>query len=112
MKDNLIYLQHIRDSIRKIERYLKGVSYEFFAKNDMVLSAVIRELEVIGEAANNINENFRIRHPEIPWDKMIGMRNRLIHEYFGVNKKIVWETCKTDLKDLKKAVLFILRKEK
>ncbi len=109
MRDDLIYLRHIRDSIRKIERYLKGVSYEYFVKNDMLVGATVRELEIIGEAANNVSANFKVNHPEILWDRMIGMRNKLIHEYFGVNKKIVWETCKTDLKGLKKSILFILK---
>lgn len=109
MKDNLVYLRHIKDSIRKIERYLKDVSYASFVKNDMLLGATVRELEIIGEAANNVSAHFKIKHPEILWDKMISMRNRLIHEYFGVNKKIVWETCGSDLKDLKKSIQLILK---
>lgn len=100
MRNDKVYLQHIVDAIAKIETYLKGASFESFSKNEMMVDAVVRELEIIGEAANNISEGFKEDHPPIPWDEMIGMRNRLIHEYFGVNKKIVWETCQTDLKEL------------
>jgi uncharacterized protein with HEPN domain len=105
MKDDLVYLQHILlESIDKIERYLKDTSFESFMFNDMQIDAVVRELEIIGEAANNVSEQFQSEHPAVPWSEMVGMRNRLIHEYFGVNTKIVWETCQSDLKDLKKFI--------
>jgi uncharacterized protein with HEPN domain len=105
MKDDLVYHQHILlESIDKIERYLKDTSFESFMFNDMQIDAVVRELEIIGEAANNVSEQFQSEHPAVPWSEMVGMRNRLIHEYFGVNTKIVWETCQSDLKDLKKFI--------
>lgn len=69
-----------------------------------MIDAAIRELEVIGEAAYNVGDEFQREHPDIPWDKMKGMRNRLIHEYFGVNIKIVWETCNNDLPNLKERI--------
>lgn len=108
MKNELVYLRHIIDAVEKIERYLADTSYKSFSENDMLIDAVVRELEIIGEAAGNISTSFHKKYPEVPWSKMIGMRNRLIHEYFGVNKKVVWETCITDLKELKKLILPIL----
>ncbi|OGB89533.1 hypothetical protein A2625_01260 [candidate division WOR-1 bacterium RIFCSPHIGHO2_01_FULL_53_15] len=108
MKNDLVYLEHIAEAIQKIEKYLKEVSFEQFSGNDMLIDAVIRELEIIGEAANQISGKARDQYPSMPWSQMIGMRNRLIHEYFGVNKKIVWETCSTDLKELRKILATIL----
>ncbi|KAF0134125.1 MAG: Nucleotidyltransferase [Candidatus Saganbacteria bacterium] len=105
MRDDRVYLKHITEAIDKVKRYISGNSFESFCNNDMLLDAVVRELEIIGEAANNISKEFQEKNPELPWILIIGMRNRLIHEYFGVNKKIVWETCQTDLKQLEKLLL-------
>jgi uncharacterized protein with HEPN domain len=74
----------------------------------MIIDAIVRELEIIGEAANKIDSETKARYPKMPWSQMIGMRNRLIHEYFGVNKKIVWETCQIDLIELKRILASIL----
>jgi uncharacterized protein with HEPN domain len=108
MKDDLVYLEHIFEAIQKIEKYLLNVSYDQFVDNDMQIDAVVRELEIIGEAANQISGEAKSQYSTMPWSQMIGMRNRLIHEYFGVNKKIVWETCSTDLKELKKILALII----
>lgn len=104
MKNNIIYLQHIFDSIKKIEKYLVGMNYNNFSKDDKTVDAVIRQLEIIGEAANNLDNDFKKNYPQIPFRNMIEMRNFLIHEYFGVNKKVVWDTCKIDLKSLKEII--------
>ena len=109
MKDNLIYLKHILESIEQIENYLHDVDYEAFTEDDMMINATVRMLEIIGEAANNLSKDFQYGHPEIDFRDIIDMRNFLIHEYFGVNKKIVWDTCKTDLPELKESVLRILK---
>ena len=97
MRDDQVYLRHILDAIGKIETYLEGQTYEFFCENDMMIDAVVRELEIIGEATNNLSEQLREIHPEIPWRDAIDMRNFLIHEYFGVRTHIVWDTCKNDI---------------
>ena len=110
MENNLSYLIHIIEATGKIERYLEGFSEKDFYQNEMRLDAVVRELEIIGEAANNISEDYKKQHPEIPWRKMIGMRNRLMHEYFGINKKIVWDTCQIDLKELKVLISPLIEK--
>lgn len=110
MKNDATYLEHILLAIQSIEQYLEEVkSYNDFKDNQMLIDALIRELEIIGEAANNVSEKFRKDNPKIPWRKMIGIRNILIHEYFGINKKIIWQTCQTNLKDLKKSILSALK---
>jgi len=104
MRNDRAYLTHIRDAIDTIEEYLEVVSYEEFTSNKMIIDAVVRELEIIGEASNNLSEEFRERHPDIVWRRMKDMRNFLIHEYFGVNIKVVWDTCKEDLPKLSKLI--------
>lgn len=104
MKDDVLYLGHINDAIETIEQYLGVASYEQFIANKMMVDAVVRELEIIGEATSKLSKDFRNRNPEIPFRDIIDMRNVLIHDYAGVNTVIVWETCKIDLPPLKKAV--------
>lgn len=109
MKNNLFFLNHIAEAVANIEKFLGNIDYDGFQANKMMVDAVIRELEIIGEAANNIGREFRALHPEIPWDKMIDMRNFLIHEYFGVRTDIAWDTVKKDLPELKSAVEPLLK---
>ena len=104
MKDNTLYLGHIRDAIEKIESYISDVNYGQFVSNDMMVDAVLRKLAVIGEATSKLSDDFRQRHTEMPFRDIIDMRNILIHNYTGVNYKIVWETCKEDLPKLKKLI--------
>jgi uncharacterized protein with HEPN domain len=101
MKTDFAYLKHILDSIEKIGRYLGVFSFEAFSQNDMLISAVTRELEIIGEAAGKVSQETKNKHPELPWPEMIGMRHKLIHDYFNVDLKIVWDTCRNNLPDLK-----------
>ena len=101
MKSDSTYLRHILDAMEKVERYLSGANYESFIHNDMMTDAVIRELMIIGEAANNLSDKFQEEHADVMWWKIKAMRNVLVHEYFGVNLKIVWDTCKTNLPALK-----------
>ena len=108
MKNDKLYLRHINEAIESIEEYLHGVSFERFVSNRMILDAVVRELEIIGEASNNLSDEFREEHVDIFWRQIKDMRNFLIHEYFGVNEKIVWDTCKNDLPILRKFISTIL----
>jgi uncharacterized protein with HEPN domain len=103
-KDESIYLRHIWDSIEKIESYVSGVDQDEFFENSMVQDAVIRQLEIIGEAAKRISESTRAKEPDIPWNSIAGMRNKLIHDYFGVDLSTIWVTIKEDLDPLKRAV--------
>ncbi len=94
------YLNDILDAARKAMSFVDGVSYEQFRNNDEKLSAVIRKLEVIGEAAKSIPAVLRKRYPSIPWRSVSGMRDKLIHAYFGVDLERVWETVRDDLPPL------------
>lgn len=101
-------IHDILRAIEKIGSYLEGMSLTQFKKNELVSDAVIRNLEIIGEASKNIPLTIRRTYPDIPWDQMCGMRNILIHEYFGVDEKIVWHTVKKHLPALQKQLLALL----
>ena len=92
MRSNKLYLKDIVDSIQKILEYTRGIDYDRFTENSMVFDAVIRNFEIIGEPAKNIPDNVKEGNPAIPWSDMVGMRNILIHGYFGVDYAIVWTT--------------------
>ncbi len=85
-------IEDILEAIHKIQRYKSGLSFEEFCSDDQVVDAVVRNLEVIGEAARHIPQEIESRHPDVPWGEMRGMRNVLVHEYFGVNLNILWHT--------------------
>jgi len=108
MRNDKTYLAHIAEAIDNIEEYLHGTTYDQFVSNKMMFDAVVRELEIIGEASNNLSKEFCAEHSDILWRRMKDMRNFLIHEYFGVNTKVVWDTCKNDLLDLKGFISDIL----
>src|SRR4030065_2099759 len=103
-RDMRVYIQDILESIEAIEGYVQSKTEEQFYGNRQVQDAVLRRLEIIGEAVKNIDEEFRNRYPEIPWKKIAGLRDVLIHEYFGVNMKRVWRVIKIDLPDLKSMI--------
>ena len=103
-RDSSVFLQDILQAIVKIERYTDGLSYEEFTVNDMAIDAVIRNFEIIGEAASHVPEAVRQRNAAIPWDKMKAMRNIMIHEYFGVDLETVWKTVKMSLPALKQEI--------
>jgi len=100
MKDDHVYLQHIRDSIGRIESYIRG-GKEAFLRESIVQDAVIRNLEVIGEAVKNLSAEMRSQHPEIPWARIAGMRDVLIHGYFGVRLETVWNAVERRLPEFK-----------
>lgn len=93
-------ITHIIESIEKINRYTEGLSYEDFARQEKTVDAVVRNLEIIGEAARHIPGEVQNKYADVPWGEMHGIRNILIHEYFGVSLPIVWQTITEDLAPL------------
>ena len=100
-KDADIYIQHILDSISWIEKYTENVTIEKFLTEHLIQDGVIRQLEIIGEASNKTPEEYKTKHSDIPWKDIIGMRNKLIHGYFGVDIEAVWNTAQKDIPELK-----------
>jgi len=107
-KDDTVYLRHIIDAFLQIERYTNGVTYEEFLSNSLLQDAVIRQLEVMGEAARNLSADLQNEYPAIPWRQMISLRNRMIHAYFNVNLQIIWEIIQGDIPNLKQDMIRVL----
>jgi len=103
------YLNDIIETIEDIRTFTDDISYEKLENDKKTLYAVIRCLEVLGEAVKKIPNSIREEYPEIAWQEIAGMRDKLIHEYFGVDIEIVWDTIQEDLFPLKKAVTRIIR---
>ena len=105
-KDIRVYIEDILECIEKIEKYTK-IDEDDFHENTQAQDAVLRRLEIIGEAVKNIPQDFKDKHPEIPWRKIAGMRDVIIHEYSGVNLERVWKVAKEDLVGLKEMIMNI-----
>jgi len=110
-KDNVVFLKHILDAINLIEDYLKDKEFQEFRNNHMLQDAVIREIEIIGEAAKNLSVDFKNKYSDIPWRQIAGMRDKLMHGYFGVDLDAVWDTATIDVPSLKERLEEILKKE-
>jgi uncharacterized protein with HEPN domain len=109
------YLRHILEAIQRIERYTEEMTEAGFLENEMVQDAVIRNIEIMGEAANNIRQHqteFAAQHPEVPWEDIYWMRNRVAHGYFKVDMEIVWKTIRNDLPELAGQVRALLGNDK
>jgi uncharacterized protein with HEPN domain len=108
VKDQIAYLEHIRDAIRRIEKYTADGEDAFFA-DEMKQDAVVRNLEIMGQAAKNLSLEFKGGHPEVPWKQMAGTRDKIIHEYFGVNWDLVWDIVERELPPLKRQIESLLQ---
>lgn len=100
MKDDTIYIDHILQSIERIKTYLEGKDYISFADDLKTQDAVIRQLEIIGEATKRISRELRDNNPQLPWTDMAGMRDVLIHDYIDVDTEIVWKTASESILEL------------
>lgn len=107
-----LYIDDIFDAIKKIENYTESFNFDNFSQDQKTIDAVIRNFEIIGEAAKNIPREMKKKYIQIPWSSMASIRNKLIHEYFGVNFKVLWKTIKEDLPDLKEKISEITRNQK
>ncbi|MFH1454099.1 MAG: DUF86 domain-containing protein [Armatimonadota bacterium] len=107
-KDN-VYLKHVFDAVKNIENFTRGISKAKFIKSILIQSAVIRQLEVIGEAVKNVSVDLKRTYSEIKWKDIAGARDKLIHDYFGVDLELVWSICKKDIPVFKKQVRQILK---
>ena len=101
---NLPYINHILDAIKDVEESLKDITKDQFIKNKDVKEANIRRIEIIGESVKNISQSLKDEHKEIEWTKIAGTRDKMIHNYFGVNLDIIWDIIKKDLPKLKKQI--------
>lgn len=99
-----LYVEDIKAAISKIEVYIKNMTFDEFKNDAKTMDAVIRNIEVIGEATKHIPNEIRLKHVEIPWKEIIGTRSKVIHEYFGVDEAILWKTVYDDLPKLKKQI--------
>ena len=108
MREYKIYLRDIINAMTSIESFVGKMDFDQFKDDDKTTSAVIRKLEIIGEAAKNILKNITEKYSSVPWKEMAGMRDKLIHFYFGVNLKLVWQTIKHRIPQLKLSIKQIL----
>jgi len=104
VKDDLAYVEHILDCIRKIKEFSGGLSFKEFAGNELVQDAVIRNIEIIGEASKKISSDTKQIYFEISWKEIAGMRDKLIHDYLGVDVEVVWRTIKEDIPILERQI--------
>ena len=104
MKYDSLYIDHILQSVDNILEYTKELTKKDFSKNKLVQDAVIRNFEIIGEATKKVSDDYKQVHFEVPWKEMSGMRDKLIHDYIGVDIAVIWKTIKEDLPSLKKVL--------
>jgi uncharacterized protein with HEPN domain len=103
-RDWKLLFEDIIESINKIEKYIEKIGYDDFTNSSIIVDAVIRNIEIIGEASNNVPPEIQKRYSDIPWKKLKGIRNRIVHAYFGVDLKIIWFIVSNELSRLKQSI--------
>ena len=103
-RDYRDYLQDILDAIKDIESFVDEMTYAQFVKDRKTLNAVVRSIEIIGEASKNIPQSIKEKYKALPWKQMAGMRDKLIHAYFGIDKETLWQAVRKDIPPLKKTI--------
>lgn len=109
-KDTKIFLEHILESINLIEEYMQDKTKTEFLETNQLQDAVIRRIEIIGEAVKNIPDDIKEKYKDIPWRNIMGMRDILIHQYFGVDLELTWEVINNNIPELKKQISFVKKK--
>lgn len=99
-----LLLTDIREAIDRVEEYIKGMSFEDLSKDQKTIDAVARNLEIMGEAANRLPDEFTEDNSEVEWYKIVGLRHRIVHEYFGVDLQIIWQILRKDLPELRRSL--------
>ncbi|MBU0519389.1 DUF86 domain-containing protein [bacterium] len=109
-RDPEIFIEDILEAINKIDSYIKGLKFDAFKENELVIDAVVRNIEIIGEASKHIPQEIKKEHSEVPWNKMVGLRNIIIHEYFGIDLEIIWHIITVNLPETKPYITELLKK--
>jgi len=97
-----LLIDDMLEAIGRIEQYTKNISFDNFSNDQKTIDAVVRNLEIIGEAANRLPEEFKEKHSDVEWYKIVGLRHRIVHEYFGIDIQIIWQILNNDLPVLRK----------
>jgi uncharacterized protein with HEPN domain len=108
MRNHKLYLKDILTAMEAIEKFVEGMGFEDFKRDDRTSSAVIRKFEIIGEATKNVSDAIKQKYPTVPWKEMAGMRDRLIHFYFGIKYDLIWQTIKDIIPQVKPLIRKIL----
>lgn len=103
-RNYIFFIKDIENSVNKILRYTENIDFEAFLNDEKTIDAVERNFEIIGEAVKNLPDDFKNKYPEIPFKQIAGMRDKLIHDYFGVDYEIVWKTIKTKLPEFRENI--------